>query len=209
LFHKRNRTRDPRVPEPKRSQLAIFNAACPFSSEFLVKVTFVSRYQAGNFTFPADFESCKTVDKGRRHEKVFCVPHMCVLFAALFQLEPSSFAFRTFSAKRKHNVGLLRFDDDHDHICYRFAQVRIFGGKSNVFRSLQTCLQICLFLDVYKHCWVNPICAILLYILASVVCSLIPSAFSSPIKHFSELHVSCCPISFYLKIFVLINAINY
>jgi hypothetical protein len=114
-----------------------------------------------------------------------------------------------FPPKEKHNVGLLRFDDDHDHICYRFAQVRIFGGKSNVFKSLQTCLQICLFLDVYKHCWVNPICAILLYILASVVCSLIPSAFSSPIKHFSELHVSCCPISFYLKIFVLINAINY
>jgi hypothetical protein len=59
---------------------------------------------------------------------------MCVLFAALFQLElePSPFAFRTFfPPKEKHNVGLLRFDDDHDHICYRFAQVRIFGGKSN------------------------------------------------------------------------------
>jgi hypothetical protein len=66
---------------------------------------------------------------------------MCVLFAALFQLEPSSFAFRTlFPPKERHNVGLLRFDDDHDHICYRFAQVRIFGGKSNVFKSLQ-CLQ--------------------------------------------------------------------
>jgi hypothetical protein len=32
----------PRVPEPKRSPFAIFNAACPFSGEFLVKVTFVS-----------------------------------------------------------------------------------------------------------------------------------------------------------------------
>jgi hypothetical protein len=42
-----------------------------------------------------------------------------------------------FPPKEKHNVGPLRFDDDHDHICYRFAQVRIFGGKSNVFRSLQ------------------------------------------------------------------------
>jgi hypothetical protein len=64
---------------------------------------------------------------------------MCVLFAALFQLEPSPFAFRTFffPPKERHNVGLLRFDDDHDHICYRFAQVRIFGGKSNVFKSLQ------------------------------------------------------------------------
>jgi hypothetical protein len=63
---------------------------------------------------------------------------MCVLFAALFQLEPSSFAFRTFfPPKERHNVGLLRFDDDHDHICYRFAQVQIFGGKSNVFKSLQ------------------------------------------------------------------------
>jgi hypothetical protein len=71
-------------------------------------------------------------------KKVFCVPHMCVLFAALFQLEPSSFAFRTFfPPKERHNVGLLRFDDDHDHICYRFAQVRIFGGKSNEFKSLQ------------------------------------------------------------------------
>jgi hypothetical protein len=43
----------------------------------------------------------------------------------------------TFPPKENHNVGLLRFDDDHDHICYRFAQVQIFGGKSNVFKSLQ------------------------------------------------------------------------
>jgi hypothetical protein len=43
-----------------------------------------------------------------------------------------------FPPKENHNVGLLRFDDDHDHICYRFAQVQIFGGKSNVFKSLQT-----------------------------------------------------------------------
>jgi hypothetical protein len=45
-----------------------------------------------------------------------------------------------FPSKEKHNVGLLRFDDDDKcgrDICYRFAQVRIFGGKSNVFRSLQ------------------------------------------------------------------------
>jgi hypothetical protein len=34
-----------------------------------------------------------------------------------------------FPPKEKHNVGLLRFDNDHDHICYRFAQVRIFGEK--------------------------------------------------------------------------------
>jgi hypothetical protein len=34
-----DRTRDPRVPEPKRSPLAIFNAACPCASE---KVTFIS-----------------------------------------------------------------------------------------------------------------------------------------------------------------------
>jgi hypothetical protein len=33
----------------------------------------------------------------RLHTKVFCVPYMCVLFATLFQLEPSPFAFRTFS----------------------------------------------------------------------------------------------------------------
>jgi hypothetical protein len=44
-----------------------------------------------------------------------------------------------FPPKENHNVGLLRFDDDHDHICYRFAQVQIFGGKSNVFKSLQYC----------------------------------------------------------------------
>jgi hypothetical protein len=42
-----------------------------------------------------------------------------------------------FPPKQKHNVGLLRFDDDHAHISYRFAQVPIFGGKSNVFKSLQ------------------------------------------------------------------------
>jgi hypothetical protein len=49
-----------------------------------------------------------------------------------------------FPPKENHNVGLLRFDDDHDHICYRFAQVQIFGGKSNVFKSLQCCpIPIC------------------------------------------------------------------
>jgi hypothetical protein len=42
-----------------------------------------------------------------------------------------------FPPKENHNVGLLQFNDDHDHICYRFAQVQIFGGKSNVFKSLQ------------------------------------------------------------------------
>jgi hypothetical protein len=46
-----------------------------------------------------------------------------------------------FPPKERH-VGLLRFDDDHDHICYRFAQVRIFGGKSNVFKSLQYSLPV-------------------------------------------------------------------
>jgi hypothetical protein len=28
-----------------------------------------------------------------------------------------------------HNVGPLRFGDDHHHSCISFAQVRIFGGK--------------------------------------------------------------------------------
>jgi hypothetical protein len=44
-----------------------------------------------------------------------------------------------FPPKENHNVELLQFDDNHDHICYRFAQVRIFGRKSNVFKSLQSC----------------------------------------------------------------------
>jgi hypothetical protein len=50
---------------------------------------------------------------------------------------PHRLHFEPFPPKENHNVGLLRFDDDHDHICYRFAQVQIFGGKSNVFKSLQ------------------------------------------------------------------------
>jgi hypothetical protein len=45
---------------------------------------------------------------------------------------------------------------------------------------------------------VSSISAILLYNLASVVSSLMFFAFSSPIKHFYELYVPCCPISFYL-----------
>jgi hypothetical protein len=36
---------------------------------------------------------------------------------------------------------------------------------------------------------VNSICAFLLYILASKCCSLIASAFSSPVNHFFELSV--------------------
>jgi hypothetical protein len=51
-----------------------------------------------------------------------------------------------FPPKENHNVGRLRFDDDHDHICYRFAQVQIFGGKGNVFRSLQKILAGAFFL---------------------------------------------------------------
>jgi hypothetical protein len=62
---------------------------------------------------------------------------MCVLFAALFNWNPHRLHSEPFPPKENHNVGLLRFDDDHDHICYRFAQVQIFGGKSNVFKSLQ------------------------------------------------------------------------
>jgi hypothetical protein len=55
-----------------------------------------------------------------------------------FNWNPHRLHSEPFPPKEKHNVGLLRFDDDHDHICYRFAQVRIFGGKvHNVFRSLQ------------------------------------------------------------------------
>jgi hypothetical protein len=69
---------------------------------------------------------------------------MCVLFAALFQLEPSSFAFRTFSffpPKERHNVGLLRFDDDHDHICYRLRRFKYLAEKvmsSNHYNSFNT-----------------------------------------------------------------------
>jgi hypothetical protein len=66
---------------------------------------------------------------------------MCVLFAALFQRNPHRLHSEPFPPQENHNVGLLRFDDDHDHICYRFAQVQIFGGKSNVFKSLQ-CLNL-------------------------------------------------------------------
>jgi hypothetical protein len=71
-------------------------------------------------------------------------------------------------------------------------------------RERTTCANVFRRKNVNK---VNCICAILLYIFATVLV-LMPSAFSSPIKHFSELHVSCCPISFFLR-FVLINAINW
>jgi hypothetical protein len=47
---------------------------------------------------------------------------------------------------------------------------------------------------------VSSICDILLSNLASGVSSLMLFAFSSPIKHFYELYVPCCMISFYLKI---------
>jgi hypothetical protein len=65
---------------------------------------------------------------------------MRVLFAAFSNWNPHrlhSEPFLFFPPKERHNVGLLRFDDDHDHICYRFAQGQIFGGKSNVFKSLR------------------------------------------------------------------------
>jgi hypothetical protein len=48
----------------------------------------------------------------------------------IINLEKINFITNKNKSKEKHNVGLLRFDEDH--ICYRFAQVRIFGGKSNV-----------------------------------------------------------------------------
>jgi hypothetical protein len=64
---------------------------------------------------------------------------MCVFFYLRHSSNwnPHRLHSEPFPPKENHNVGLLRFDDDHDHICYRFAQVQIFGGKSNVFKSLQ------------------------------------------------------------------------
>jgi hypothetical protein len=65
--------------------------------------------------------------------------HVCFFFYLRHSSNwnPHRLHSEPFPPKENHNVGLLRFDDDHDHICYRFAQVQIFGGKSNVFKSLQ------------------------------------------------------------------------
>jgi hypothetical protein len=63
--------------------------------------------------------------------------HVCFIFGTLPTGTLTVCIPKLFPPKEKYSVGLLRFDDDHDHICYRFAQVRIFAGKSNVFRSLQ------------------------------------------------------------------------
>jgi hypothetical protein len=40
---------------------------------------------------------------------------------------PNLFFF--FPPKERHNVGLLRFDDDHDHICYRLRRFKYLAEK--------------------------------------------------------------------------------
>jgi hypothetical protein len=45
---------------------------------------------------------------------------------------------KLFPPKEKHNVGLLRFDDDHDHIGYRFAQVRMYSDHYILKRNALT-----------------------------------------------------------------------
>jgi hypothetical protein len=37
--------------------------------------------------------------------------------------------FLFFPPKERHNVGLLRFDDDHDHICYRLRRFKYLAEK--------------------------------------------------------------------------------
>jgi hypothetical protein len=37
--------------------------------------------------------------------------------------------FLFFRQKKDHNVGLLRFDDDHDHICYRLRRFKYLAEK--------------------------------------------------------------------------------
>jgi hypothetical protein len=43
-----------------------------------------------------------------------------------------------FPPKENHNVGPLRFDDDHDHICFSLRRFEYLAKRSNVFRSLQS-----------------------------------------------------------------------
>jgi hypothetical protein len=63
--------------------------------------TAVVKATAAKFNFAACCRHAKCSFRVRLHTKVFCVPHLCVLFAALFQLEPSPFAFRTFFRQKK------------------------------------------------------------------------------------------------------------
>jgi hypothetical protein len=80
---------------------------------------------------------------------------MCVLLRHSSDWNPHRLHSEPFPPKENHNVGLLRFDDDHDHICYRFAQVQIFGGKSNVFKSLQYNPQWFLSQPITGNIWIH------------------------------------------------------
>jgi hypothetical protein len=92
---------------------------------------------------PVNLDSFHLFAETQRYHRHFSIKgilrpsHVCFICGTLPTGTLTVCIPNLFPPKEKHNVGLLRFDDDHDHICYRFAQVRIFCGKSNVFKSLQ------------------------------------------------------------------------
>jgi hypothetical protein len=72
--------------------------------------------------------------------KVWRPSHVCFICGTLptgtlIVCIPNLFFF--FPPKERHNVGLLRFDDDHDHICYRLRRFKYLAEKVMSSNRLQ------------------------------------------------------------------------
>jgi hypothetical protein len=93
--------------------------------------TAVVKATAAKFNFAACSRHAKCSFRVRLHTKGILRPSHVFYLRHSSNWNPHRLHSEPFPPKEKHNVGLLRFDDNHDHICYRFAQVQIFGGKSN------------------------------------------------------------------------------
>jgi hypothetical protein len=64
-------------------------------------------------------------------------PHVCFILRHSSNWNPHRLHPEPFPPKENHNVGPLRFNDDHDHICFSLRRFEYLAERSNVGRSLQ------------------------------------------------------------------------
>jgi hypothetical protein len=87
---------------------------------------------------PLILDSFHLFAENQRYHRHFSIKiHMCVILRYSSNWNPHRLHSEPFPPKENQNVGPLRFDDDHDHICFSLRRFEYLAERSNVFRSLQ------------------------------------------------------------------------
>jgi hypothetical protein len=87
-----------------------------------------------NFGFSSFVHRKSTLSQAFFNKRYFASLTCVFYFAVLFQLDwnPHRLHSEPLPPKEKHNVGPLRIDDDHDHICFSLRRFDYLAERSNV-----------------------------------------------------------------------------